>query len=197
MFLKSPGDPEIPMIGVQALSELCMWSTTSRPSTPGIRMSVMTRSNRPLSNFWIPSWPSEAISTLKPAFDNAILMIFNIDISSSMTKIWYMKSPNLFSEGEIPPFFVLSALIDEAVILWWFHRMKPKCASDLCFKEIITTTSSSHTGGPIASFISSFFCLYRHWQGWLKYKSKRIPRSLLKRSRNFIKARLKRTSIQV
>ena len=101
MFSKYQGVPEIPMIGVQGLSEVRMWLTTSRPFSPGIRMSVITKSNRPLLNFWTPSLPFKAISILKPALDNTILMIFNISFSSSMTKIWYITSPSLWGVGTL------------------------------------------------------------------------------------------------
>lgn len=66
LSLRSQGVPEIPMTGVNCLSELRMCRTISLPLPPCIRISVITRSKRPSSNFFIPSFTSEAISTLQP-----------------------------------------------------------------------------------------------------------------------------------
>jgi len=56
LSLRSQGVPEIPMTGVNCLSELRICRTISLPFPPGIRISVITRSKRPSSNFFIPSF---------------------------------------------------------------------------------------------------------------------------------------------
>ncbi len=94
-FLKSQEVPEIAIIGVDRFSELRICRATPMPPSFGIALSVITKSKLPLSNFFIPSKPSAAVTTLKPNFVSADASISVIASLSSITKMFGIIIDNL------------------------------------------------------------------------------------------------------